>query len=197
MISKEKIRRQALKERNAMEEKWRLENSQAVLNQVRASEPYRRAKIVLSYCSVRSEVETGTLNEAALRDGKRLYLPRVNEREKTMSFHEADDLKKLHKGPYGIPEPEEAEALEPVLEAGEFTREEVLMIMPCVTFDGKGNRMGYGGGFYDRYLSQYGGFLTTLMIAFKEQQSFIVPTERNDVKPDYLMTQDGEWRQEI
>lgn len=189
MISKEKVRRRALETRNALEAEWRQETSRIIVEKLLASEWYQQSEILLSYCSIRSEVETRVLHERIREDGKQLYLPRTNAAEKTMCFYRAEDLKKLRKGDFGVPEPRGDEAVELVMESGAFSREKILMVMPGVAFDEKGYRLGYGGGFYDRYLQRYGTMLTSVMIAFAEQETWIIPAETCDVKPEHIITQ--------
>lgn len=188
MISKEKVRRRALKTRDALAEEWRLETSRIIVEKLLASEWYRQSEILLSYSSIRSEVETRELNERVQADGKQLFLPRTDA-EKNMCFYKVEDLKKLKKGNFGVPEPRGSEAVEQVMESGAYSKEKILMVMPGVAFDEKGYRLGYGGGFYDRYLQRYGTMLTSVMIAFAEQETWIIPAETSDVKPEHMITQ--------
>ncbi len=188
MISKEKVRRRALKTRDALAEEWRLETSRIIVEKLLASEWYRQSEILLSYSSIRSEVETRELNERVQADGKQLFLPRTDA-EKNMCFYKVEDLKKLKKGNFGVPEPRGSEAVEQVMESGAYSKEKILMVMPGVAFDEKGYRLGYGGGFYDRYLQRYGTMLTSVMIAFAEQETWIIPAEPCDVKPEHMITQ--------
>ena len=189
MISKEKVRRRALKTRDALAEERRLETSRIIVEPLLASEWYRQSEILLSYCSIRSEVDTRELNQRILADRKQLFLPRTEAEEKTMCFYKVEDLKKLKKGNFGVPEPRGSEAVEQVMESGAYSKEKILMVMPGVAFDEKGYRLGYGGGFYDRYLQRYGTMLTSVMIAFTEQETWIIPAEPCDVKPEHMITQ--------
>lgn len=189
MISKEKVRKKALQTRNALHEQWRSEQSREIIKRVLASPLYQKAKVVLSYYAIRSEVDTAELNRRVIEDGKQLYLPKTNAVDKTMCFYQVHEYDSLKKGNYGIPEPRGDQKIEGQFEDGSFSGEDVLMIMPGVAFDEKGNRMGYGGGFYDRYLHKYGKMLTSVMIVFEEQKSLIIPVEHCDVKPDHIVTQ--------
>lgn len=189
MISKEKVRRRALETRDALAEEWRLETSRIIVGKLLDSEWYRQSEILLSYCSIRSEVDTRELNQRILADGKQLFLPRTDAEKKTMCFYKVEDLKKLKKGNFGVPEPKGSEAVEQVMESGAYSKEKILMVMPGVAFDEKGYRLGYGGGFYDRYLQRYGTMLTSVMIAFAEQETWIIPAEPCDVKPEHSITQ--------
>lgn len=190
MISKEKVRRKALEVRDNLGEDWREKNSDVIVEKVLGLEQYKKAKIILSYCAFRSEVETKTLNQRVIGQGKKLYLPKTYSKEKKLCFYPVDNLKKLRRGYEGIYEPEETVPVEELFANGsEYGREDVLMIMPGVAFDENGYRMGYGGGYYDRYLQQYGDKLTSVLIAFEEQKSLIIPAEKCDIKPDYIVTQ--------
>lgn len=192
MISKEKVRRRALETRNSLEEAGRKDFSKVIIDQVLESEMYQRAGIVLSYSAIRSEVETDLLNRNVLEQGKKLYLPKTCFREKTMSFYPVEDLRKLKKGYQGILEPEDTVPLEDMFTEGcAYARENILMIMPGVAFDEAGHRMGYGGGYYDRYLHLYGEKVISILIAFDEQKALVIPAETCDMKPDYIVTQSG------
>lgn len=181
-----------LEQRDGLDPAWRLENSRSIVKKVLDSELYKRAEIILSYSSIRSEVETDLLNQTVLEHGKQLYLPKTDFLKKQMHFYPVEDLSLLRKGYQGILEPEETASPDHMFfEEKEYSREQVLMIMPGAGFDENGNRMGYGGGYYDRYLSGYGERLTSLFIAFYEQKTFLIPAEPFDRKPDHIMTQRG------
>lgn len=181
-----------LEQRDGLDPAWRLENSRSIVKKVLDSELYKRAEIILSYSSIRSEVETDLLNRTVLEHGKQLYLPKTDFLKKQMYFYPVKDLSLLREGYQGILEPEETAFPDHMFfEEKEYSREQVLMIMPGAGFDENGNRMGYGGGYYDRYLSGYGERLTSLFIAFYEQKTFLIPAEPFDRKPDHIMTQRG------
>lgn len=197
-MSKQEVRKSALKRRDELEPAWRLETSQKIIKKILDLERYRKAEIILSYSSIRSEVETELLNRMVLEQGKCLYLPKTDPIEKQMHFYKVDDLASLHEGYQGILEPEETMPLEELfseekenLDGKETSDGRFLMVMPGAGFDRKGNRMGYGGGYYDRYLRRYGEYLTSLLIAFYEQEIPLIPAETFDRKPDYIMTQRG------
>lgn len=146
--------------------------------------------MVLSYASFRSEVETTWFNQEVLRQGKPLYLPKTDATNKRMCFYPVQHLGELREGYQGILEPVQTTSVEQrCAGAALLKREEVLMIMPGVAFDACGHRMGYGGGYYDRYLQQYGAGLTSLLVAFEAQRVVSVPVEEYDVRPGYILTE--------
>lgn len=196
MVEKETIRREALAVRNALEPKWRAEMSELIMDKVIKTELYEKADIILSYSAIRSEVETMALNQKVLQDGKKLYLPKTYPSEKKMCFYPVENLDELEFGYQGILEPPEKEPLEKLLENVSekdetFSKADILMLMPGAAFDEKGYRMGYGGGYYDRYLNQYGNWINSVLIAFDEQKMTELPIDEYDRKPDYIVTQGG------
>lgn len=192
MKSKADMRIQALTARDSLNPAYREEQSERIVEQLLQSELYRRANAILSYSSFRSEVGTEELNREILRQGKSLYLPKTYRHEKCIRFYAVEDLSRLKKGYQGIWEPEDASSAE--IRYGEkpdADRGDVLMVMPGAAFDVDGYRMGYGGGYYDRYVSRHGEWFTSVFIAFQEQGVPVLPREECDRKPDFILTQEG------
>lgn len=109
-----------------------------------ASEAYHSAKTIYGYLPYNQEVRTVPLLEQALRDGKQVAVPKVYGEE--MKFLYITDLTAVSKGYAGIPEP--------IADEPEADDETALVLMPGLAFDPQGHRIGYGGGFYDKFLSQ-------------------------------------------
>lgn len=144
---------------------------------------FYRAQNVLLFVSYGSEIDTTDLLQEALRMGKKVFVPKVCE--DTMEFYRIDGMEELMEGYKGIKEPsrltpERRYTEKERLEAGET----VLMIMPGACFDKKRNRIGYGKGFYDKYLSDKPDLLTyTIAVGFSCQEFEDLPYEENDIKP--------------
>lgn len=132
---------------------------------------------VLIYADYNHEVMTGFLIEAAWKAGKEVAVPRVEGRN--MTFYKLTDFSQLSPGYFGIPEPEQGERV---------NWKDALMIMPGVAFDHACHRVGYGGGFYDRYLEKHPE-LTRLALAFEFQMLSQVPTEPTDISPQIIVTE--------
>lgn len=183
-MEKETQRKRALMRRNSIPERERKKWSQNIVEQVLQSDWYKRAGMILSYVSIRSEVETTDLNRVIIREGKKLFLPKTYPKEKKMSFYPVQSMDLLQSGYQGILEPQETEgAFEQIKDAG-F----VLMIMPGVCFDSNGNRMGYGGGYYDRYLEKFGSLIThTVMLAYQAQEEKKIEVNIYDRKPERII----------
>lgn len=107
-------------------------------------ECYQRAGTLYGYLPFNQEVRLVPILEQALREGKRIALPRMEGRE--LVFHYMTDFTRIVPGPKGIPEPSR--------ELPIAREEEALVILPGLAFDPSGNRMGYGGGYYDRFLAR-------------------------------------------
>jgi 5-formyltetrahydrofolate cyclo-ligase len=193
MISKEKVRKKAVETRDSIDEESRQQKSEEIAKKILEADWFKEADIVLSYHAFRSEVEVDALNRAVLTQGKKLYLPKTYVKEKQIRFFEITDLSKLKRGYQKIWEPtgEEPEFSFETVKEGQ---KKVLMIMPGTAYDARGYRMGYGGGYYDRYLNAHEAEwkmidFMTVFAAFSEQKMILIPGERCDVKPDVIVTE--------
>lgn len=140
------------------------------------SELYQNAKTIYGYLPYNQEVRTIPMLEQALRDGKRVAVPKVYGDE--MKFIYLTDLSKVGKGYAGIPEPIENEPV-----ADDPT---ALVLMPGLAFDKEGHRIGYGGGFYDKFLAQEPNH-PTLALCYEFQMVSQLPTEEFDIPVDVVL----------
>lgn len=124
---------------------------------------FYRAESLLCYVSYGSELDTRELIIEALRLGKQVCVPRVGENHR-MDFFQIGALEELQPGFHGILEPSESAPVYSVKDHGKAGGDDTaaLMLMPGVAFDPYGNRLGYGGGYYDRYLAAHPQFQTRL-----------------------------------
>lgn len=131
----------------SLEEKARRDN--AVYERIISSGAYKNAEIILTYVSTAIEVDTVRLINTALSDGKRVAVPRCVDGTREMDFYFITSLDDLEKHTFGVlePIPEKCEKAEDFYNA--------LCIMPGLAFDMAGFRLGYGGGYYDRFLSAH------------------------------------------
>lgn len=186
-MEKKKQRRQALLARDSLGVEERLSLSGSIAQQLYRWEFFRRAHRILSYASFRSEVDTDRINKEILRAGKELYLPKTDPDRHEMVFYRVHHPDELAEGYRGIREPQGGEPFPP--DGGQGSQEPSLMIMPGAAFDEYGNRLGYGGGYYDRYLAAHGTEITnTCMLAFEIQGTERIETEKYDVRPDWIVT---------
>lgn len=177
--SKAVIRLAALDRREALSSDERKAKGEAIRERLWSLEEFKRAKCVLFYASFRSEVETLGMIADALRDGKRVMVPKVEASGLTVS--EINGLGELSKGYMGIPEPSGDKA-------GAIGDAD-LIVLPGAAFDESGNRLGYGRGYYDKLLSGTKGKVPLIALAFDVQVTESVPSEAHDIKVDAIVTE--------
>ena len=141
-----------------------------------ATEYYRQAKSIYGYLPYNQEVRTVPMLERALRDGKRVAVPKCYGDE--MRFIWMDDLSKVEKGYAGIPEP--------IADGPVADDPQALVLMPGLAFDPEGRRIGYGGGFYDRFLANEPEH-PTLALCYAFQMMPKLETEEFDIPVDCVL----------
>ncbi|MGM9660028.1 MAG: 5-formyltetrahydrofolate cyclo-ligase [Faecousia sp.] len=175
-MDKTELRRSIRARKRAMTEE-EIEARSARLGQLfLESEAYKAAKTIYGYLPYNQEVRTVPMLEQALRDGKKVAVPKVYGEE--MKFLYLDDLTKVAKGYAGIPEPI---ADEPVADD-----ETALVLMPGLAFDPEGHRIGYGGGFYDKFLAAEPNH-PTLALCYEFQMLPKLDTEEHDIPVDTVL----------
>lgn len=185
-MEKKEIRKKALQLRNELKDDYRVQADDSIYHRLTDLECYRQAKIILAYVAYKSEVNTRRILEKALEDGKKVAVPKVLDKNGIMEFYEIRSLQELATGYQGIGEPDISEK-EPI--ALEKLWKETLMIMPGAAFDRKCNRIGYGGGFYDRYLNRCSRHIRTVAVCYEIQLVQGIAAEPFDVKPDIVLTE--------
>lgn len=189
---KKQIRREMLAVRDALSEEALRRASCLITERLLGHQWFYRAESLLCYVSYGSELDTHELLREALRLGKQVYVPRVLE-DHRMDFFQIGSLEELRPGFRGIPEPpgQDSEiyragggAWDPASGEGQEPRERTLLLMPGVAFDPYGRRLGYGGGYYDRYLAAHPEFFTcSIGIGHKCQMVEKLPVEETDCNP--------------
>ena len=186
-MDKTDLRKMMISRRDALSESERIKLSARIAKRLFSMKEYMDATIVLSYASFRSEVITDEINKKVIKDGKKLYLPKTYVKEHRMIFYRVmDPDSDLVTGAMGIPEPYTG--------ADKFERDhlfdKILILMPCVAYDDSGNRLGYGGGFYDRFLSDDLRLTEhTILLAYEIQRAEHIPSEPNDIRPKLFLTE--------
>lgn len=175
-MDKAALRRAIREKKRAMTEEEIVSRSEKLGELLARSEAYQAAKTVYGYLPYNQEVRTVPMLEQALRDGKKVAVPKIYG--DTMKFLYLDDLSKVEKNEMGIPEPI---ADEPVAED-----KTALVLMPGLAFTKQGDRMGYGGGFYDRFLAEEPDH-PTLALCYAFQIVDTLPTEEFDIPVDTVL----------
>ena len=175
-MDKTALRREIREKKRAMTQEEIAEKSRRLTELFLDTDFYRNAKTIYGYLPYNQEVRTVPLLEQALRDGKRVAVPKVYGEE--MKFLYMTDLTQVAKGYAGIPEPI---ADGPVAEDGT-----ALVLMPGLAFDQEGHRIGYGGGFYDKFLAAEPDH-PTLALCYDFQMLPKLETEEYDIPVDCVL----------
>ena len=175
-MDKKELRRTIRERKRAMTEEEIVSRSKKLGELFAQSEAYKAAKTIYGYLPYNQEVRTVPMLEQALKDGKKVAVPKVYGDE--MKFLYLDDLSKVSKGYAGIPEPI---ADEPVADD-----ETALVLMPGLAFDSAGHRIGYGGGFYDKFLAAEPNH-PTLALCYEFQMLPELHTEEHDIPVDSVL----------
>ena len=140
------------------------------------TQAYRNARAIYGYLPYNQEVRTVSMLEQALRDGKRVAVPKIFGDE--MKFLWLDDLTRVEKGYSGIPEP---------IDDGPVADDPTaLVLMPGMAFDPQGHRIGYGGGFYDKFLAAEPEH-PTVALCYDFQVLDHLETEEFDIPVDLVL----------
>ena len=173
---KKELRKQLLEERNNIPEEQRKQQSEEIENKLFQSEYYKKAKTIMFYVSVRSEVSTHSMIKQALQT-KRVCFPVV--KENCILAAEIKSIEDLNsKNEFGVLEPSNII---------EIPKEEIdVIIVPGIAFDKDNYRIGYGLGYYDQFLKDTK--TTTIGLAFKEQLINAIDKEEWDVALDGIIS---------
>ena len=181
-LEKQRLREEHLAAREALSEQERSVLDDRITQKLLAISEYVEATTVLTYVSVSSEVSTRMFIECALRDGKTVAVPRCLPGH-CLEFVAITSLDQLIAAPFGL--------LEPPKELPALTEEQMnasICIVPALLVDAKGYRLGYGAGFYDRFLSTYPG--KKICLAYQQSLSrTTLPHTAFDVAVDVVITE--------
>ena len=152
------------------------------IDQLFKNKKLNNLKIISSFFSIKSEIQTSDLNEYLISKNKILSFPVVNPKSKILSFRKFKKNQNLVEGSYKIPEPP-------------LENEEVmpnLIFVPCLAFDIQGYRLGYGGGYYDRtfaYFKSINHQFISVGFAYDDQKVNNVIRDQFDYKLNYVLTE--------
>ncbi len=187
---KNKLRREVSKKRNAISVPDQIFYSRMIFEKIRAQRYYLRANNILLYSNFGSEVRTDEFLQSCLADGKKVYYPKTNSSDNSMDFYQITSLVDLNTGNYGIREPYGFERV--------YTKKDVtgvsdtLMIVPGLVFSNYGYRIGYGKGYYDRYLQRFPEIFKC-GVAYELQMQEAIPFDSFDEVMDSIVTEGRLW----
>lgn len=181
------LRREILAKRDALSKEDRERENRLLTDAVTHHPLFVSSEKLLLFAGYGSEVDTSGMLRAALAAGKQVYLPKVVQDSQVpeMYFYRIEHPDQLKTGYRGIPEPV-GDTEQFLFAPGEAHK--TFVLMPGVAFDRMGNRMGYGKGFYDRFLAKYPALIDrTLAIGYACQMTERVPAEEYDIKPNSIL----------
>lgn len=178
-MNKSELRRLIRDQKRAMTPQQIQQASRQLGEKFTACPQYREAKTIYGYMPYNQEVRTVPMLEQAMRDGKQVAVPKVYG--DTMRFILVTDLTQMEKSSYGIPEP---------IADGPVAKDpQALVLMPGLAFTARGDRMGYGGGYYDKFLAAEPDH-PTVALCYDFQLVQSLPTEEYDIPVDLVLTGD-------
>ena len=187
METKSSIRKKILALRNSMALEERILFSKKIKENLLSMEEICNAKAILCFAGYGSEVCTMELAQELLRLGKKVYMPRVNGEE--MDFYRITGLNDLAEGYKGIPEPKEF--CVDIFTADDYKNcDKVVMLMPGAVFAPDGSRIGYGKGYYDRYLAKC-DIMNRIALCFSLQIIESIPSDEHDKNARVIVTEKG------
>ena len=175
-MDKKLLRKTVRDQKRAMTAEQIEEKSRLLGKKLLESQAYRQAKSIYGYLPYNQEVRTVAMLEQAMADGKRVAVPKCYGDE--MRFIWMEDLSRVEKGYAGIPEP--------IADGPVADDTTALVLMPGLAFDPEGHRIGYGGGFYDKFLSREPEH-PTLALCYDFQMFERLETEEFDIPVDTVI----------
>jgi len=187
MIKKQKddIREEYKQRRREMTIEERHRRDEAICRVAESLVSFRYAEFVLLYAATEGEIDIEPVARLALEKGKKVLFPRCDKKTHTMTYHQVTSLEQLAVDSYGIPEP----PTDAPIYCGEKETGSAVCFVPGLVYDKSGYRLGYGKGFYDRYLSAFS--CCTIGVVYSDYILPVVPRGRFDMSVDILLTEKG------
>ena len=184
-ITKSELRQTALRARRALKAEELARLSRRVARNLSSLPEFEEARTIAAYVAKEDEVQTAQIIQRAVRDGKRVIVPRTESSPKRLRFFEIQALDELSPGSFGVlePTPKTVRGSVPV-PIGESD----VILVPLVAWDDLGNRIGYGKGYFDAELG-YRRSSTAIGLALEAQRVDRVPATESDVPLDVLVTE--------
>ncbi len=184
LARKASLREHLRRQRARLSEQERAHATAAIMQQVRALPAFQQAGVVHTYVSFGDEVATHDLIRMRLAAGAPVAVPKVIKQEKRLAHFFVPHFAALQPGVLGIlePSPEHGAVPAPAIAAFE------VILVPGLGFDRRGNRLGYGQGYYDRFLAEAPGL--KIALAFRSQLVTSIPVAAYDQRVDLIVTEE-------
>ena len=185
-ISRKALRRSALELRDTLSEEALQEKSSSATRNLLSLASVRKAEVIFVYMHFRSEVRTREFIEGCLLASKVIAVPvTLPEVSQIKAVQITDPENDVEPGYCLIPEPKNDIIDDKTVDPGQID----IVVVPGSVFDAQGGRLGYGGGFYDRFLSERAPRAIRIGLAYELQMTDEVPTESHDQFMDYVVTE--------
>ena len=179
---KKRLRRKILDERRAMDAQTVSEKSDVICEKLIREPAIAECDKICLYMPINNEVDVTLLVDRLRSLGKTLYIPKIGGHN--MHFHKYEADTELSPGSFGIPEPVDSEML--------VADEKTLIVMPGAGFSKDRDRIGYGGGYYDRYIKKHSD-AKAIAVCYEFQVLEQVPAGKNDMRPAKLITEENSY----
>lgn len=192
---KNDVRSELLEKRRAILPEKREECDKKIANIFLNSISYRYCDMLLIYASTKDEISTSAIIERAIADKKIVACPISNMGDNTLSFKTINSIDELNTGTYNILEPPQTNPdfrefmKSHTTSAGKKRPPLAVCVIPCLSYDAEGYRLGYGKGYYDRFLPAFDG--TKIGLCYSEFKADKLPKGKYDVKLDVVITEKG------
>ena len=183
MGTKAHIRKEILQKRNQLLFTEQVDKSKAITEILVNMKAFIESDFILLYENYKNEVMTNDIFKIAVSAGKKVAYPRVDGDD--MDFYVVNTKAQLYEGYKGIFEPDESCE---IVDTEDISIHNVFMILPGAAFDRLGNRIGYGKGFYDKYLDKM-PYIKTVALAYELQIADEIPYETHDRQVEYIVTE--------
>lgn len=146
---------------------------------------FEKSDLIMLYYPLRGEIDTTLIFEKALHCGKQVCYPKCDKQSKTMCFFTVCGKDCFEKGAYGICEPIGGNKILP----SEYNH--ALCIVPCLSCDDYGTRLGYGAGYYDRFFAQNSAIGAKIALCYEQCRTVKLQSDEYDVAVDFIATQNS------
>ena len=181
---KKELRTKVKKKISKLSRRETEESDKKILHQIKSLAEYKNADTIFCYVSTEKEINTIPLLQEILDSGKRLGVPKCTGKG-IMDAYEIQNLEQLKIGSYGILEP--GEECDIILDPTEIQ----FAIIPCISCNRKGERLGHGGGYYDRYLEKMPEDCEKAILCRESLMCDEIPTEEHDERMDLVISENG------
>lgn len=183
VVKKKDLRESMLEELGKLSEDERMTISKNLHEVLFQSDLWKKAETIGIYISFDTEWDTKKIIEEAFKSGKIVAVPKTIPETKGMKFYQIQDLSQVQKGHFGIQEP--------IIEKATYLDKDKidLLVVPGLIFSEDGYRIGFGGGYYDRFLANF--IHSTVSLVSRKQLREELPINHYDLPVNYLVTEEG------